>query len=164
VVAVRQLRELGASPSAIAAASVLHADDIVTAGGLPATSPARTIIDLAGCADIALRLIVRMLDDCTVRRLCTPDDVAQCLGRCEARRGRRRLRAVLDQRLRGDSHLEARGLRRLQRARLAPPAVGYQLVVGGRLLVLEFAWPAHRVGIEVDGWQPHATLRPLVSQ
>ena len=138
-------------------AAIVVADDITTVTGLAVTSPARTLVDLAGCSDIATSLLARMLDDCAIRRLCRPDDVAECLDRCQARRGRRRLLALLDQRMRADSHHEARWLRRLQRAGLCPPAVGYQLVVDDRVMVLDFAWPEHRVGIEVDGWQPHAT-------
>lgn len=138
-------------------ASILVADDVVVVNRLPATSPARTVVDLAACNDIDSALLTRIVDDCAVRRLCTPDEVAGCLDRCEARRGRRRLLSIVDQRVRADSHLEAVWLRRLQRAGLRPPAVGYQLVVDGRVLVLDFAWPEHRVGIEVDGWQPHAT-------
>ena len=54
-----------------------------------------------------------------------------------------------------DSGLEARWLRILRRAGLAPPAFQHQVATGDRVLVMDFAWPFHRVGIEVDGWQPH---------
>lgn len=137
--------------------SVLVADDITVASGLAVTSPARTLVDLAGCADLHTTLLARMIDDCSMRRLCRPSDVDECLARCETRRGRRRLLTLLDQRVRTDSHLEAQWLRRLRQEGLAPPAVGYQLVVDGRVMVLDFAWPEDCVGIEVDGWRPHAS-------
>lgn len=136
-------------------ASVLYADDVTVVEGLPVTSAARTVVDMASCTGpVALQ---RLLDDCIVRRLCTAEDVAACLERSEVRRGRRRLVPLLDARSRSESHLEQLWLRRLRRAGLEPPEVGYQLVIDGRVLVLDFAWPAARVGIEVDGWQPHAT-------
>ncbi|HVF74795.1 MAG TPA: type IV toxin-antitoxin system AbiEi family antitoxin domain-containing protein [Acidimicrobiales bacterium] len=136
-------------------ASVLYADDVTTVHDLASTSVARTVVDLAASVEpVALQ---RMLDDGIVRRLCTADDVARCLDRSEARRGRRRLVPLLDARLRSDSHLEQVWLRRLQRAGLAPAKTGFQLVIEGRVLLLDFAWPAEKVGIEVDGWRPHAT-------
>jgi very-short-patch-repair endonuclease len=136
-------------------ASVLYADDVTVVNGLHATSAARTVVDLA--ASTGSLALQRLLDDCIVRRLCTADDVAACLERSEARRGRRRLVPLLDARLQPESHLEQLWLRRLRRAGLPPPAIGFQLVVDGRVLVLDFAWPQQCVGIEVDGWQPHAT-------
>ena len=136
-------------------ASVLYADDLTVVQGLPVTSAARTVVDLAPL--VGPIMLQRLLDDCIVRRLCTADEVAECLDRSEARRGRRRLVPLLDARVRSESRLEQLWLRRLQRAGLAPPEVGFQLVVDKQVLVLDFAWPTRRVGIEVDGWRPHAT-------
>lgn len=136
---------------------VLYADDVVVVEGMPVTSAARTLLDLAGRTDVSTGLLRRMVDDCAIRRLCTADDVLTCIERADARRGRRRLRSLLDARVEADSHLEARWLRRLRRAGFPSPIVGYQLVVGRRVLVLDIAWPEHRVGIEVDGWAPHGT-------
>lgn len=136
---------------------VLYADDVVEIDGMAVTSAARTLLDLAGRADVSTELLRRMVDDCAIRRLCTVDDILQCVERADARRGRRRLLSLLDARVQADSHLEARWLRRLKRAGFPPPIVGYQLSVRRRVLVLDMAWPDHRVGIEVDGWAPHGT-------
>lgn len=137
---------------------VLHADDVLVEGPLPHTSPARTLIDMAGQADVSTSLLRRMLDDCAVRRLCTPEDVDRAFGRCGTHRhGSARLRRLVAERVQADSHLEQLWLRRLIRAGLRPPALGYQLVVDSAVIVLDFAWPSHRVGVEVDGWRPHAT-------
>jgi len=108
-------------------ASVLYADDLTVVQGLPVTSAARTVVDLAPL--VGPIMLQRLLDDCIVRRLCTADEVAECLDRSEARRGRRRLVPLLDARVRSESRLEQLWLRRLQRAGLAPPEVGFQLVV-----------------------------------
>lgn len=138
-------------------ATALYPEDVTEAQGLPTTAPARTLVDLSGRRDVSTALLVRMVDDCAVRRLCSPDDVAACIERNDARWGTRRLRTVIAERVQADSHLEQLWLRRLRRAGLAPPAVGYQLVVDATVLVLDFAWPEQRVAIEVDGWRPHAT-------
>lgn len=140
--------------------SVLYVDDLAKVGGFDVTAAARTLVDLAAYRDIDTSLLRRMLDDCAVRRLCLPNDVAASLERCGThRRGSVRLRRLVEERVRSDSHLEQVWLRRLLRAGLRPPEVGYQLVVDGSVLVLDFAWPEHRVAVEVDGWRPHATRR-----
>lgn len=132
-------------------AGVLHAEDICRVAGLPATSAARTLVDLAAHPRLA-----PMLDHCLDRRLCTVADVDGCIERLG--RGPRRLQALLDDRRHGgESALECTWLLRLRRAGLPKPVVAYQLVVGTRVLVLDLAWPAHRVGVEVDGWSAHRT-------
>jgi very-short-patch-repair endonuclease len=157
-----EIMVFGTSPPRLAGvvahrAHVVHPDEVVKVGVLPATSPARTLVDVAG--QVQTGLLEKMLDDCAMRRLCSPDDVAECLDRSDVRRGVRRLRPLLAARVQADSHLEQTWLRRLARAGLRPPEVGYHLVVGDRVLVLDFAWPVDRVGLEVDGWRPHATRR-----
>ncbi len=123
--------------------------------GIPTTSPARTVVDMAG--QIAPVLLERLVEHVLRRALCMPDELhsafAQLGGR--GRAGTVALRLVLDDRLEVESGLEARWLRALTNAGLRPPAFQHQLVVGGRVLVMDFAWPAARVGIEVDGWEPH---------
>jgi very-short-patch-repair endonuclease len=137
---------------------VLYVDDVTVVDGLHVTTAARTLVDLAAYRDIDTSLLRRMLDECAVRRLCLPDDVAASLERCGThRRGSVRLRMLVAERVQADSHLEQVWLRRLVRAGLRPPEVGFQLVIDGSVLVLDFAWPEHRVAIEVDGWRPHAT-------
>lgn len=139
-------------------ASVLYLDDVGTRDDFAVTTPARTLIDLASRRDIDTVLLRQMVDDCAVRRLCTPEDIAASLDRCGThRRGSVRLRRLIEERVRTDSHLEQAWLRRLVRAGLRPPEVGYQLVVDGSVLVVDFAWPAHRVAVEVDGWRPHSS-------
>ena len=132
-------------------ATLLVAEDITEVAGFPATTAARTTVDLA--AIVHPSLLERMLDRCDA------GDVSACLERIgtAGRRGTRPLRAMLAARLGGDSPLEALWLRRLKRAGLPPPVVGHQLVVGKRVLVLDMAWPEHRVALEVDGWSVHGT-------
>jgi very-short-patch-repair endonuclease len=132
-------------------ATLLVAEDITEVDGFPVTTPARTVVDLAAVVHPAL--LERMLDRCD------PHEVAACLERIgtASRRGTRPLRVMLAARVGGESPLEQRWLRRLKRAGLPPPVVGYQLVVGNRVLILDMAWPEHRVALEVDGWSAHST-------
>ena len=135
--------------------SALEAGDVVAAAGFRATSPARTIVDMAGRT--SPYLLSKFVDHCLQRRLCTSNDLRQRLEQLggRGRPGTARLRRVLVDRTGGDSGLEATWMRILSRAGLAPPAVQHQVVTGSRVLLLDFAWPEQRVGVEVDGWEPH---------
>ncbi|MGH9177872.1 MAG: hypothetical protein ACRD0N_04885 [Acidimicrobiales bacterium] len=133
----------------------LGGDQIVRAGPFAATSPARTVVDLAG--DLDRHLLGRIVSHVCRKRLCSERDLDRLLHRVggPGRPGTRLLRSILADRAGGDSDLEERWLRLLINAGLRPPALQYQVVVGGRVLLLDFAWPLFKVGIEVDGWDPH---------
>ncbi|MGH9165206.1 MAG: type IV toxin-antitoxin system AbiEi family antitoxin domain-containing protein [Acidimicrobiales bacterium] len=125
---------------------------------VPCTTIQRTIVDLAGVVD--RERLAGLVDDADRRRLCRPGDVERCLDEVgsRGRRGAANLRAVLaDRGAAGVSPLEGRWLRRLRAVGLRPPAVQHQLVVRGRVLLLDAAWPDQRVGLELDGWDPHRT-------
>ena len=134
---------------------LLVVDDLTEALGIPTTTATRTIVDMAGTVNA--RLLAQMFDHAIRRRLCAADEVAACLDRIgtRGRRGARVLTRLLEERLGGDSALEDQWLRKLRRAGLDPPARQHQLVVHGRVLVLDFAWPAQRVGLECDGYASH---------
>ena len=122
---------------------------------LPVTCPARTIVDLAG--ELSAHRIGALVDHARRRGQCSPTEIDQALLRLggPGRAGTAALRRALADRVAGDSDLEARWLRTLSRAGLTPPAFQHQVVTGGRVLLLDFAWPEQRVGVEVDGWEPH---------
>lgn len=130
---------------------MLVVDDLTTVDGFPVTTVARTVVDMA--AMVHPRLLEQMLDRSR------PEDVAACVSRLGAvgRKGLRKLQPLLATRLGGESPLEKLWLRRLRRAGVPPPVLGYQLVVGRRVLVLDMAWPEHRIALEVDGWSAHGT-------
>ncbi|MGQ0520619.1 MAG: type IV toxin-antitoxin system AbiEi family antitoxin domain-containing protein [Actinomycetota bacterium] len=137
------------------ASAHLGRDEVVRVDGFRATSPARTILDLAGSIDRSL--LATIVTHACRRRLCSPRDLERQLvlhgGR--GRPGTGNLRSVLADRAGGDSGLEDRWLRTLTRAGMRPPALQHQVVVGRRVLLLDFAWPLERVGVEVDGWDVH---------
>ena len=150
----RPLRLTGVSAHAT---SALGPEDVVGIGGIPTTSVVRTVVDVA--AETSPSLLATVVDFVVARRLCAPADVecrlAQLGGR--GRSGTAQLRRVLEDRIGGDSGLEARWLRVLRRADLPPPVLQHQVVVGHRVLVLDLAWPEVGVGMEVDGWQAHGS-------
>ncbi len=61
------------------------------------------------------------------------------------------------------SVLERRVIRLLERARLPLPIPRYVVELDGRRAELDFAYPAQRFGIEVDGHGSHATRRQRAS-
>jgi very-short-patch-repair endonuclease len=120
------------------------------------TSAARTIVDMGRYVTTYLQ--VRMLDNAKRRRLCTYEDVAECLDRIggRGRPGSGRLRRAVDRRIAvgfdpGDSGLEANVIQALHR-RHAPPFVQqHQVVCGSHVYLIDIAWPDAKVGIEVKG-------------
>ena len=113
------------------------------------------MVDLAASLDRSR--LARLVDDADRLGLARPADVAACLERVgtSGRAGADRLRSVLADRVSVESGLERAWLRRLRRARLPAPVTQHQLVVEGSVLLIDFAWPGHRVGLEIDGWAPH---------
>lgn len=137
--------------------AALDPDDIVVVRNVPTSSPARTIVDLAPTVDRFL--LARIVDDSYRRGLCSPWDVGGTLARVggRGRAGAAVLGSLLADRVVADSDLETTWLSRLARRGLRPPALQHQVVVRSRVLVMDMAWPDQRVGVEVDGWEPHRT-------
>lgn len=134
---------------------ILVADDIAVVRGIPATTPARTLVDLA--ASLTRPRLDRVLDEAERSGLARYDDVADCLHRLgsSGRSGAHKLRTLLADRIAVESHLEQTWLQRLRRAGIPQPMTQHQLVVDGQVLLIDFAWPDYRVGLEIDGWTPH---------
>jgi hypothetical protein len=132
--------------------------DALTPHGIPATAPARTILDLAG-AGLGARAIERAADEAERLRLCDKDDLRAVLDRNRGRPGAALLARVLDEHEIGStwtrSRLEERFLLICRRRGLPVP------LVNSRLLGLEpdFLWPDARLIVEVDGGGSHDTRR-----
>lgn len=132
----------------------LAADEREVLHGLPVTSTARTLVDLAGV------LVPAELEQAVARaereRLIESDTLAGLPTRYHGRAGIPALRAVL--RARGGpaltcSEAEARFLALIRRARLPPPEVnaaihGYEV---------DFLWRGTGLGVEVDGYRYHSS-------
>jgi very-short-patch-repair endonuclease len=127
--------------------------------GVPCTTVARTLLDLAAVVPIwELRKaiseaeVLRLLDHAAVRRL---------IKRSRGRRGVARLRMLLDdihpQTKRTRSELERLFLRMCARAGLPEPEVNVRLDVGGRLVEPDFLWRAAGLILEADSRRYHDT-------
>lgn len=121
--------------------------------GVPSTSIARTLIDLAGTG--RLWLVEKALDDAMIRGLIRLDPLKEALERAGVRPGaagiRRLLAARQDDRL--DSHQELRWLRLIRRQLGIEPKLHKQ--VDG--YEIDIAFPDRMVGFEVNGWSAHGT-------
>jgi very-short-patch-repair endonuclease len=131
----------------------LPPDHVEERRGIGITTPSRTLVDLA--SRLNPELLARVVDEGSVARLWTIDEIAACatrLGR-QGRPGGRALRAVLANRIDepdAESALELRIIRVLKP--FAPFETQYQVVIDGEVFLLDIAWPWWRIGVEVDGW------------
>jgi very-short-patch-repair endonuclease len=135
--------------------------DVRRFGPLRATSPPRTLVDLAGIATPTE--LESALDEFVALRLISVAAVASYIAdrRLEHRPGAGRLRELLDDRRKGipQKELERRFLRLVKKYRL--PAPIRQKPSGPSKI--DFAYPELMIAIEVDGWNSHGTPRALDS-
>ncbi len=162
VVTSRALRER--TPGArVHSSRVLPPEHLTVVEDIPTTGLARTLLDLAGV--VAPLRTERALDNCLARKLVTLDAVRVATDLL-ARRGRPGItvmRHLLAERAAGyvalESGLEARALESFRSAGLPEPV--RQLDVGdndGWIGRVDFAYPGHRLVIEIDSDLHHSTL------
>jgi very-short-patch-repair endonuclease/predicted transcriptional regulator of viral defense system len=127
-------------------------DDVTELRGIPMTTVARTLVDLA--AVLPTPALERALREAEVLRVL---DARAVLAAARNRRGTARLRRVLAEPDPGPtrSALEERFLALCRRRGLPPPRLN---VLVGRLEV-DALWPAERLIVELDGAAVHATRR-----
>lgn len=125
----------------------LAPQDIVRSAGIPVTSPARTLVDLAG--ELPERALKRALREAQFQRIVTLADIGEVL----ARRPAVRLRALVGDPAVTQTDLEDR-LLAICDANALPRPLTQQRLSGKRV---DFVWPAARLVVETDGWQAHAT-------
>jgi very-short-patch-repair endonuclease len=131
----------------------LDACDTRILHGVPITTPARTLLDLA--AVLPPYLLERAITEAEVRRLVRRTDLMDQLERNQGRRGTPALRRVLD--LEGGpaytrSRAERRLLRLLRAAELPIPRVNSRI---GRYEA-DFLWPESKLVVEFDSFQFHS--------
>jgi very-short-patch-repair endonuclease len=138
----------------------LAPEDLVRHGPLTLTSPARTIVDLAGALDpAALRRITRQAQ--SLRRTSTREILA-ALDRLRPRRGSRTLARLLTN---GPaptrSALEDVVLDLILSGGLQVPEINTPLVIAGRRVIPDFRWPEQHLVVEADGaaWHDGAIHR-----
>jgi very-short-patch-repair endonuclease len=126
--------------------------DIRLHKGVPLTTPARTLLDLAPQASV--RTLERALNEARIRRLVRPRQLLDVLERSPGRRGAGALRELLDE----DpaftrSEAEARLLALLRAAAIPPTGVNART---GRYEV-DFLWRPERLVVEFDGYAYHSS-------
>ena len=134
--------------------------DVTRLDGIPVTSVARTMLDLAAVA--SRRELARLVDRAERLRVFDLTAVEEVLSRARGRRGARALRtAVADWRPRDTrSELEESFADMVDASsRLEPPLFNV-LVEGERgRYEVDALWPAQRVIVELDGFAYHRTRR-----
>ena len=140
--------------------SQLAARDRTRYEGIPVTTPARTLIDLAAAlTEAELRHAVRRAQG--LRRVNTRQ-LLEVIGRLGPRRGSRRLsEAIATGPAPTRSALEDAVLDLLLRAGFEHPDVNRPLVIEGRRVIPDFRWPEQRLVLEADGaaWHDNAIAR-----
>lgn len=122
-----------------------------TVAGIPVTSPARTLLDMA--PSLTARELVDAVEQAQVKRLVTKRDITATLARAGARPGVRALRAVADEPAFTRSRAERRLVALLRVAKLPQPTFntfseGYEV---------DALWRSERVVLEFDSYAFHAT-------
>jgi very-short-patch-repair endonuclease len=132
--------------------SVLAVDDITRHKGIPITTPARTVVDLAAKLDYRpLRRAVRQ-----ALRLVPATQIVKTLDRLGPRRGVTNLARILATgHTPTRSELEDAVLDLIVAGGLETPDVNRPLIVRGRRLVPDFRWPTQRLVLEADGAEWH---------
>jgi Protein of unknown function (DUF559) len=137
-----------------------RAADVTTVRGVPVTTAARTLLDLA--AVVPRRQIARALHQAELLGLLDVHEIAHQLERNPGAPGRRALRVELDlPRERTASPLEDRFLAAWRASGLPEPEPECNAYVdpgdGGPLLRPDFVWRDARTAVETDGRATHAT-------
>ena len=128
--------------------------DVRFVEGIPLTSPARTLLDMAEGLDD--RELECAYGEALVRRLTNEGALRDLVRACPGRRGGGRLRNLIDAQAGPAltrSEAEERFLALVRAAGFPPPEVNIR--VRGHLV--DFLWTAERVVVEVDGYRFHSS-------
>jgi Transcriptional regulator, AbiEi antitoxin/Protein of unknown function (DUF559) len=141
--------------------TTLQPADITTIDGIPCTSLARTLLDLADDVDRAG--MERAVSQADVRGIFDLGAVKEVLSRATGRRGASVLQIVLaeyDGPTLTEKELEARFLALCRAASLPNPEVnGWITLEDGIAYKIDFLWRAERLAVETDGWGSHGTRK-----
>lgn len=141
-------------------AASLDPCDIAYVQGIPITSPARTLADLA--AQLSARELRRAVRQAQSLRLVELRELVDVLTRLGPRRGSRKLaRIIATGPAPTRSELEDVVLDLIVGAGLAHPDVNVPIVLAGRRVVPDFRWALEHLVVEADGaaWHEHKLAR-----
>lgn len=135
---------------------VLTRRDLRVRHGLPVTSPARTLLDLA--ETLTPDALERAYDELLIHDHLRTRDLAELLNRTAGRKGIGELRALLTSETEPaitDSDGERRMVALLRQAGLPRPLT--RVPMHG--FTVDFFWPDHKLVVELDGFPFHSTRR-----
>jgi hypothetical protein len=136
----------------------LPSDERTVLEGIPITTVARTIFDLASVLDLGA--LARVVEEAEKQHLASPLSLPQTLERHRGERGAGRLRAVLDGAGYGkgvtDRELEELFVAFVVEHSLPHPELNADLLVEGALLRPDCLWRERRVIVELQSVEHHA--------
>ena len=138
----------------------LSANEITTHDHIPITTPARTLLDLAGCVEV--RELERALAEAFALRLTSAAELGVLLGRHTRRPGARRLQIMLQPDARPAltrSQAEEEFLMLIRKADMPDPESNVRL----EGYEVDFYWRAERLVVEIDGRAFHSSDRTFES-
>lgn len=145
--------------------ATLASADRVLDDGVPRTSTARTLLDLAAVAPegVVSSAVGRM----AVANELDMSSIDELLARSKGHRGVRKLRAALGAHRAGDgqprSELERRFLDLCRRYELPMPLTNQWMAVAGEEMEVDFVWHRERLVVETDGFEAHGGRGAFVS-
>ena len=129
----------------------LHPDDATRHHGIPVTSPARTLLDLA--TTLSPTTLARATDEARVHRLVTDYSLNEQFERYPTHRGTRALSdAIRHEPKLTRSEAERRLLELIRAARLPDPQTNVRV----DHYEVDVLWPDHHLVVEVDGYAFHS--------
>lgn len=165
-VSIRYPRKLELEQVTVHRSRDLELQDITEVGGIPVTTPERTICDLG--LIFPEHEVDRMLRHSIATGLVTSRDLWTMRLRT-SKQGRngtgvleRRLLELPEMAEYTESGLEILFLELCRRSGASAPSLQVPVSVGGRRLRVDFAWPHKRVFVEVDGAQFHSSPQQLL--
>ena len=138
----------------------LDPPDVTRHRGIPVTSPARTLLDLA--AVLPYRPLRRAVREAQALKLVSLNQLTDVLTRLGPRRGTRNFAQILSTGAQPTrTELEDAVLDLLLAGGLEPPDVNVPIIIAGRLIVPDFRWPRQHLIVEADGaaWHDHRLAR-----
>lgn len=137
----------------------LQTPDRTSFRGIPCTTVARTLLDLA--AVVSVSELRRAISEAEFLRIFDSVAVRATIKRSRGRRGVARLRMLVDeldpQTKRTRSELERQFLAMCSKAAIPTPAVNCELDLGSVRLTPDFIWSDARLVVETDGRVAHDT-------
>jgi len=133
--------------------------DLTRRGPIPTVTAAQAIVDVSG--RLARKELGFVVDDALRRKLFTLEALRRCAERLGPGPGRslNAMHCVLADRVPGyspgDSDLETRALRALVDGGLPPPRQQHRMLLAGRQVRNDLAYPEQRIAIEIDGYDTH---------